>query len=279
MMNPGVVTEAEQRFAASGIGSASVSEYGNAAPYFEGGMEPLVAGHATPASGTQKKGEDPAIPSDDAETEAHGEACKAEVGATRLDRRTADEEQGDVDYSKMLADYLDSIASDPVSDHVNTVYGGGALGLSTALDAGHNCPPMNDSTASPVEQCFEENPDAQKQDEHSSLPQEPPVLPPNRSRAPVIQSLVAAEGAALVSGHGSAKSALPPSRPVAPLGSQPVPGGPKRCTRNGCPNPAVESRDWDNEYCSSECVIAHCKDVFKTWVGRRQLVAATKVGH
>lgn len=47
----------------------------------------------------------------------------------------------------------------------------------------------------------------------------------------------------------------------------------KRCTRNGCPNPPVESHEWDDEYCSSECVVAHCKDVFAAWVAKRKIGA------
>ncbi|GFS87256.1 TOX high mobility group box family member 4-B [Nephila pilipes] len=42
------------------------------------------------------------------------------------------------------------------------------------------------------------------------------------------------------------------------------------CLRNGCSNPAIDSPDWDREYCSSECVVSHCKDVFATWVAQRQ---------
>ncbi len=33
------------------------------------------------------------------------------------------------------------------------------------------------------------------------------------------------------------------------------------CVRAGCTNPAVESRDWDKEYCSNECVATHCRYV------------------
>ncbi|KAH6928737.1 hypothetical protein HPB50_018863 [Hyalomma asiaticum] len=43
-----------------------------------------------------------------------------------------------------------------------------------------------------------------------------------------------------------------------------------RCRRNGCPNPPVPSNEWDVEYCSSECVILHCKDVFSAWAAQRQ---------
>lgn len=33
------------------------------------------------------------------------------------------------------------------------------------------------------------------------------------------------------------------------------------CVRAGCNNPAVESDDWDKEYCSNECVATHCRYV------------------
>lgn len=36
---------------------------------------------------------------------------------------------------------------------------------------------------------------------------------------------------------------------------------PSICVRAGCTNPAVESKDWDKEYCSNECVATHCKYV------------------
>lgn len=39
------------------------------------------------------------------------------------------------------------------------------------------------------------------------------------------------------------------------------------CVRAGCNNPAVESDDWDKEYCSNECVATHCRcvEVFFTF--------------
>lgn len=33
------------------------------------------------------------------------------------------------------------------------------------------------------------------------------------------------------------------------------------CVRAGCTRPAVESQDWDMEYCSNECVATHCRCV------------------
>ncbi|XP_061926307.1 TOX high mobility group box family member 4-A-like [Entelurus aequoreus] len=41
------------------------------------------------------------------------------------------------------------------------------------------------------------------------------------------------------------------------------------CVRSGCTNPAVESQDWDKEYCSNECVASHCSDIFKAWCSFR----------
>ncbi|GAA6222402.1 TOX high mobility group box family member 4-A-like isoform X1 [Lates japonicus] len=49
------------------------------------------------------------------------------------------------------------------------------------------------------------------------------------------------------------------------------------CVRAGCNNPAVESEDWDKEYCSNECVATHCRDVFKAWCSiKNQTVGTVK---
>lgn len=44
---------------------------------------------------------------------------------------------------------------------------------------------------------------------------------------------------------------------------------PSICVRAGCTNQAVESKDWDKEYCSNECVATHCRDVFMAWCAIR----------
>ncbi|KAK1878719.1 TOX high mobility group box family member 4-B [Dissostichus eleginoides] len=41
------------------------------------------------------------------------------------------------------------------------------------------------------------------------------------------------------------------------------------CVRTGCSNPAVESDDWDKEYCSNECVATHCRNIFRAWCSFR----------
>ena len=40
----------------------------------------------------------------------------------------------------------------------------------------------------------------------------------------------------------------------------------QQCIRNGCTNQAMVSSDWEDEYCSNECVINHCGDVFGNWI-------------
>ncbi|XP_047462004.1 TOX high mobility group box family member 4b isoform X2 [Mugil cephalus] len=56
---------------------------------------------------------------------------------------------------------------------------------------------------------------------------------------------------------------------VAPGLSVTPASSPSICVRAGCTNPAVDSKDWDKEYCSNECVATHCKDVFMAWCAIR----------
>lgn len=41
---------------------------------------------------------------------------------------------------------------------------------------------------------------------------------------------------------------------------------PSSCIRQGCTNPAIANSEWEDEYCSNECVVSHCRDVFSSWV-------------
>lgn len=38
------------------------------------------------------------------------------------------------------------------------------------------------------------------------------------------------------------------------------------CIRDGCPNRAIMHPDWEDEYCSNECVVMMCRNVFNDWV-------------
>ncbi|KAG8237016.1 hypothetical protein J437_LFUL017293 [Ladona fulva] len=35
---------------------------------------------------------------------------------------------------------------------------------------------------------------------------------------------------------------------------------PNACIRVGCPNQAVPNSEWEDEYCSNECVVSHCRE-------------------
>lgn len=38
------------------------------------------------------------------------------------------------------------------------------------------------------------------------------------------------------------------------------------CIRDGCQKFAIVSPEWEDEYCSNECAVQHCKDVFAAFV-------------
>lgn len=40
----------------------------------------------------------------------------------------------------------------------------------------------------------------------------------------------------------------------------------QKCTRENCNKRAIINPDWEDEYCSNECVIIHCRNVFNAWV-------------
>jgi len=43
------------------------------------------------------------------------------------------------------------------------------------------------------------------------------------------------------------------------------------CIKRGCSNVAIKSPEWDDEFCSDECAVGHCKDVFALWVAEQNV--------
>ncbi|XP_031347238.1 TOX high mobility group box family member 4-A-like isoform X3 [Photinus pyralis] len=72
-----------------------------------------------------------------------------------------------------------------------------------------------------------------------------------------------------VSSAGPAASQVPPNSAQPNVGQGPM-RPPNSCIRNGCPNPAISNAEWEDEYCSNECVVSHCRDVFSNWVATNQ---------
>ena len=61
--------------------------------------------------------------------------------------------------------------------------------------------------------------------------------------------------------------------PAAPVrASQPQGGGTEGsvCIRVGCEKLSVRNVEWEDEYCSNQCVVLHCDQVFKEWVKEQQ---------
>ncbi|TNM93661.1 hypothetical protein fugu_001837 [Takifugu bimaculatus] len=72
-----------------------------------------------------------------------------------------------------------------------------------------------------------------------------------------------------VTGEEVAEEGMEVEVNVAPAAGATSATAPNICIRAGCTNPAVESKDWDMEYCSNECVATHCRDVFMAWCAIR----------
>ena len=43
-----------------------------------------------------------------------------------------------------------------------------------------------------------------------------------------------------------------------------------KCIRSGCSAPSVRNVEWEDEYCSNQCVVTHCDQVFTAWVAEQQ---------
>ena len=57
---------------------------------------------------------------------------------------------------------------------------------------------------------------------------------------------------------------------VARLSPEPPQPGLLKCIRSGCEKPSVRNLEWEDEYCSNQCVVLHCDMVFKDWVREQQ---------
>ncbi|KAM9510386.1 TOX high mobility group box family member 4 [Guaruba guarouba] len=104
---------------------------------------------------------------------------------------------------------------------------------------------------------------------------------------PLVQPLRLLEGAAaggggaeeeevveMVGGEFGNEAESPPALAVELVPEDPPPA---RCIRAGCGNAPVASAEWDEEYCSSECVVRHCRDVFLAWLSARNAGANSVV--
>ncbi|XP_061299730.1 TOX high mobility group box family member 4, partial [Pezoporus flaviventris] len=75
------------------------------------------------------------------------------------------------------------------------------------------------------------------------------------------EAAVEEEVVEMVGGEFGSEAESPPGLAVELVPEDPPPA---RCIRAGCGNAPVASGDWDEEYCSSECVVRHCRWVPQT---------------
>uniref|UniRef100_A0A670JA27 HMG box domain-containing protein n=1 Tax=Podarcis muralis TaxID=64176 RepID=A0A670JA27_PODMU len=95
--------------------------------------------------------------------------------------------------------------------------------------------------------------------ESASPPAPMPPTPPALESPPPAPTVVSTQPTVVVTSGGG----LPTPMHVELVSESPVALSPHpRCVRAGCDNPPVANSEWDNEYCSNECVVKHCR-----WVG------------
>eukprot|EP00092_Neocalanus_flemingeri_P022824 GFUD01024748.1.p1 GENE.GFUD01024748.1~~GFUD01024748.1.p1 ORF type:complete len:172 (+),score=66.87 GFUD01024748.1:59-574(+) len=70
-----------------------------------------------------------------------------------------------------------------------------------------------------------------------------------------------------VTGGGGGGVPAAPVRAAQPQGGL-TDGG--VCIRVGCEKQSVRNVEWEDEYCSNQCVVLHCDQVFKEWVKEQQ---------
>ncbi|XP_077543293.1 TOX high mobility group box family member 3-like isoform X4 [Haemaphysalis longicornis] len=211
------------------------------------------------------------------------------------------------EYLKALAAYRASLVSKAAADHSDTLYGSGPVSSSSAVPSppqGSLSPLQKKSPlltslmegGSPHHQYMAMSPPqgmlgSQQQVWPNMHPmaQSPPMMQQQSPQQQMMQQHSPPQQMMMASAPAPSYTAdlmsAPPPSLSSPASSgggmmdQPMPGGAchQRCIRNGCPNPAIESHDWDREYCSSECVVSHCRDVFTAWVAQRQVATNTFV--
>ncbi|XP_026329678.1 TOX high mobility group box family member 3-like isoform X3 [Hyposmocoma kahamanoa] len=97
-----------------------------------------------------------------------------------------------------------------------------------------------------------------QQQQHQNQQQPPPQQPPPQQTQPQQNQLIKAESH---SPNSNGNAGMPQKSP-----DQNENRSTPSCIRQGCTNPAIANSEWEDEYCSNECVVSHCRDVFSSWV-------------
>ncbi|KRF84113.1 TOX high mobility group box family member 4 isoform X2 [Drosophila virilis] len=84
---------------------------------------------------------------------------------------------------------------------------------------------------------------------------------PSKEEPPAAAAAVAAVAAE----PAVAQAPLPPPPPSDQIQLLTEAAAVQKCTREQCNKPAIINPDWEDEYCSNECVVIHCRNVFTEW--------------
>eukprot|EP00096_Caligus_rogercresseyi_P010097 TRINITY_DN3564_c0_g1_i2.p1 TRINITY_DN3564_c0_g1~~TRINITY_DN3564_c0_g1_i2.p1 ORF type:complete len:183 (-),score=71.26 TRINITY_DN3564_c0_g1_i2:228-776(-) len=88
----------------------------------------------------------------------------------------------------------------------------------------------------------------------------------NGSSGDIREPVLGPEASAVFSGKLALDLGSPEEPPPAVMGHL--------CVRKGCSNHAVKNSEWEDEYCSNDCVVLHCRNVFEEWTQDRTMQVA-----
>ncbi|XP_047493094.1 TOX high mobility group box family member 3-like isoform X5 [Penaeus chinensis] len=154
------------------------------------------------------------------------------------------------EYLKALAAYRASLVSKQAPGSMTSPGGGGSPGSRPQHQPQQT--PQQAATQQQQQQAGQQQQHQQQAGQHGQQqqpPQQQQQQPPQQTQQQQQQS-----------GQGSG------GQQQGQQGHVGCPTSGPNCIRSGCTNPAVHNPEWEDEYCSNECVVSHCRDVFSTWV-------------
>lgn len=153
------------------------------------------------------------------------------------------------EYLKALAAYRASLVSKQAPGSLTSPGGGSSPGSGQQQQS----PQQQQQQQAASQQQQQQAGQQQQGGQHGQQQQPPQQQPPQQQQQQQQQQQ---------SGQGSGGQQQGVGQP----GHVGCPNSAPNCIRSGCNNPAVHNPEWEDEYCSNECVVSHCRDVFSTWV-------------
>lgn len=112
----------------------------------------------------------------------------------------------------------------------------------------------------PVPEQSQEQQQQQQQEIPQLQQQEQPQLPQNDVQQPTMPLKVPTTDT-----ESNTVQSQPAQQPPVQIQLLTEAAAVQKCTRDQCNKPAIINPDWEDEYCSNECVVIHCRNVFTEW--------------